>query len=138
MWLFCLGPSSSEAALEPVSYPVWQQHRNPLRRHALSLLHSLHHHRGAGLLHHRQSHGTHERQELPRHGRLHLKVRQPFRLSSILADAPSILPTFLRSAARLEHRGSNGNSPVPIRLEEMSGGEGLHTRTHSATLSRAL
>lgn len=80
MWF--LGPSGSEAALEPVSYPVWQQRRKPLGCPAFSLLHGFLHHRGAGLLQHRQPHRTHERQRLPRRRRLHLKVGQPLRLTA--------------------------------------------------------
>lgn len=97
MSCLCPGPSGSEEALEPVQHPVRQQHGKPLGRHALGLLHSVLHHRGAGLLQHRRPHGTHERQRLPRGGRLHLKVGQPLRLTTTL------LPTTVHPVTRSEH-----------------------------------
>lgn len=75
------GPGGSEAALEPAPHPVRQQHREPLGRPALGLLHGLLHHRGAGLLLHRRPHGAHEREELPRHGRLRPEAGQHLRLT---------------------------------------------------------
>lgn len=76
------GPGSSEEALESAQYPVRQQRGKPFGRPAFSLLHSVLHHRGAGLLQHWRSLRTHERQRFPRHRLLHVKVRQPLRLTA--------------------------------------------------------
>lgn len=114
MWFLWLGPSGSEEALEPVSYPVWQQRRKPLRCPAFSLLHSFLHHRGTGLLQHRQPHRTHERQGLPRRRRLYLKVRQPLRLTTTLLQSPARPTSPVKTAAWLEHCVKQGNSPLPL------------------------
>lgn len=102
MWFLWSGPSSLEEALEPVSYPVWQWCRKQLRRPTLSLLHSFLHHRGTGLLQHRQPHRTHEWQELPRCRRLHLKIRQPFRLTATLLSNSFYPIPALKTAACLD------------------------------------
>lgn len=114
MWFLLLGSSCSEEALEPVSNPVWQQHWKPLRCLALSLLHSVLHHRGARLLQHRQPHGTHEWEGLPRRRRLHLKIRQSLRL---MANTICTVPP-VKTAACLELHGKKDNSPPTAETRE--------------------
>lgn len=114
MWLLLLGSSCSEEALEPVPNPVWQQLRKPLRRPALSLLHSFLHHRGTRLLQHRQPHRTHEREGLSRRRRLHAEVRQPLRLTANAIG--TILP--VNTAACSELRDAQDTSPPTKETSE--------------------
>lgn len=123
MWFVRLGPSGSEEALEPVSNPVWQQRRKPLRCPAFSLVHGFLHHRGAGLLHHRQPHRTHEWQRLPRCGRLHLKVGQPLRLTATPPPPKPCSPHHhLKKCSMFGAPWQPGKLPLPIdtMLEAMS------------------
>lgn len=134
IWSLWSGPSCSEATLEPVSYPVWQQHRKPLGCPALSFLHSFLHHWGTGLLQHRRSLGTHERQRLPRLRCLHTQVRQPLRLTqTVLSD--SAHPTITLKICHMlgaRHPGKLATSHRYIEENEWGGKRIVHPGCHAS------